>query len=301
MNRREEFRKRLPSILQKADKDELTHYSIEAIKMGWYMYAYKIVRKYFDKNYEYGSLIDFSLGVIRSMMFFNMKRAYKRAKYKDTRRYILEIVGLNDKAYNLMLETFEEIKKDYPASYIFRHSIYRMFRGEIPDIPDKVESVTEIEICNLNLARGMAEMMRGDYTSAYNILYENLQASMDLGYDHTAMFVLRFLIPVVYNLNGKDTAMPLLKLGIDMSNETGNRWFFELFEMYRCYMEDTYTEYVEAKIPYYVDRWALIHELLARGYLHKKKGGHERRIRHIVDKHQHHHDLKVMQLFGLEV
>ncbi|MEO0222993.1 MAG: hypothetical protein ABIL36_05985 [candidate division WOR-3 bacterium] len=300
MNKREEFKRKLRDILERADKDELKYYSIEAIKMGWYKYSYYIVKKYLEKGYEYDESIDFSKGVITSMIFFNMKKAYRKAKYKDTRRYILELVGLNDRAYEYFEETFKDAKDTYPASYMFRYNMFKMFKGEIPEIDENVETKSEMEIYNLKLAKGMAEMMKGNYEQSLRILYENLQGVLETGYDHTAMFVLRFLIPLVYNLQGKDASKPLLQLAFDITNETANMWFFELFEIYRCFVDEIYPEYVESKIGLYVDRWALIHELIARGYLHYKGKNQHRRINHIVKEHHHEHDLRVLELFGLE-
>ncbi|MEO0201281.1 MAG: hypothetical protein ABIL03_00765 [candidate division WOR-3 bacterium] len=75
MNKREEFKRKLRDILERADKDELKYYSIEAIKMGWYKYSYYIVKKYLEKGYEYDESIDFSKGVITSMIFFQYEES----------------------------------------------------------------------------------------------------------------------------------------------------------------------------------------------------------------------------------
>ncbi len=301
MNKREEFKKTLMEVLKRGDKEELENYSIEALKTGWYIFAYRIIKKYKEKGYGYNDNIDFSLGVVRAMMFFNMKKAYKKARYKDTRRYILEIIGLNDRAYDLLKETFKDVKESYPALYEFRHGIFKMFRGEIPQINENVEIRSDVEPLFLKLAKGMAEMMKGNYKVARDILYEDLHESLDIGHDHNAMFVLRFMIPVMYHLGERDAAMYFLELGKDMADGTGNRWFFELFEIYRAYMDGMYPEYMESKLRFYIDRWALIHELLTRGFLHINGRDHARRIMHIVDEHHHHHDLKVMELLGFKV
>ncbi len=162
MNRREEFRVKLEEILKRGDKEELEEYSIEALKMGWYIYSYYIVKRYLKLGYEYSERIDFSKGVITAMMGFNMRKAYKRARFKDTKMYILEIIGLYDKAYPYFEETFEPYKEEMPASYMYRYYLYRMFKGEIPDVGEDFEFRMEIERYNIKLAKGIAEMMKGN-------------------------------------------------------------------------------------------------------------------------------------------
>jgi hypothetical protein len=299
MNRREEFRAKLEEILKRGDKEELEEYSIEAIKMGWYRYSYYIVRRYLKLGYEYSDSIDFSKGVVTAMMGFNMKKAYKKARYKDTKRYILEIIGLNDRAYPYFEETFEPYKQELPASYMYRYYLYRMFKGEVPKVEENFEIKSEIEKYNLRLAKGVAEMMGGNLQSAINILYENLQNTLNQGYDHTSMFIFRFLIPVVYKVQGKTPARILLSLAMDVANDTGNRWFFEMFEIYKWFIDGAFVEYVEDKIKFFTRRWAMIHELLARGYLQREGKDQSRRIWHIVKDHHHFHDLKVLEMLDV--
>jgi hypothetical protein len=298
MNRREEFRVKLEEILKRGDKEELEEYSIEALKMGWYIYSYYIVKRYLKLGYEYSERVDFSKGVVTAMMGFNMRKAYKRARFKDTKRYILEIIGLNDKSYPYFEEAFEPYKEEMPASYMYRYYLYRIFKGEIPDVREDFEFRTEVERYNIKMAKGIAEMMKGNLESAQKLLYENLQDTLDRGYDYTSMFIFRFLIPIVYKLQGKEPAKTLLSLAKDVANDTGNRWFFEMFEIYRWFLDGTFPEYVEDKIRFFVNRWAMIHELLARGYLHREGKDQSRRIEHIVKNHHHFHDLKVLEMFG---
>ncbi len=298
MNRREEFKVELEKILKDGNKEDLEHYAIEALKMGWYRYSYYIVRRYLKLGYEYSNDIDFAKGVVTAMMGFNMKKAYRNAKFKDTKRYILEIIGLNDIAYPYFEESFEPYKEEFPASYMFRYYLYKMFKGEVPQVEENFDFKTEVEKCNIKLAKGVAEIMKGNLESAIKLLYENLQHTLNQGYDHTSMFIFRFLIPTVYKVEGKEPAKTLLNLAMDISNDTGNRWFFEMFEIYKWFMDGTFLEYVEDKIKFFVKRWALIHELLARGYLHKEGKDQTRRIQHIVKEHHHFHDLKVLEMFG---
>ena len=289
---REDFFRRMKTILESGGKEEIYELIDDLVHYGWFSRFGEVVKAY-RRRFGRDEVND--LWFVMYFLFSRMdsRKAYKFANgkgefYYRAKRIFYEYLGDNPKAlnYNLLAKAQWVGLKFWVE---VREKIFPLYRGKVEEYPG-LSPVSEdlrylSQLAIIAYADGIYRLLKGERDEEY--LRESLNVLNMLiseNYDYDLLRLLQVLIPYLMFLGRRGTAERFIDVAINTAKTDKNLYAYTWFKIYSAILRGDrgYLERVRGR---FEKRRFIYHTVLCKYALGED-------VEDLKEKYWHHHTVK---------
>ncbi len=287
----EDFFRKMKTILENGDKEEIYDLIDNLVHYGWFKRFGEVLRTY-KRRFGRDEINDLWFVVYFLFSRMDSRRAYRYANgkgefYYRAKRIFYEYIGDNPRAlkYNILAKAQWQGSKFWTE---VREKIFPLYRGRVEDYPGLNPAQEDFgylsQLAIKSYADGIYRLLKGERDEEYLRQSLNvLNMLISENYDYDLLRLMQVLIPYLTFLGKRGTAERFLDVAINTAKTDKNLYAYTWFKIYSAILrgDDGYLKKMKEK---FERRRFLYHTILCRYSLGED-------VEDLKEKYWHYHTI----------